>query len=60
MYTLQEYNFGHWNDYYNHNDINWINNLKKIMEEKYPDRRYRIVEVIEVVWSNGNNDDSAY
>ena len=49
MYTLQEYNFGHWNDFYNHNDIDWINNLKKIMEEKYPDRRYRIVEVIEVV-----------
>lgn len=49
MYTLQEYNFGHWNDYYSHSDINWLDSLRKIMEEKYPDRRYRIVEVIEIV-----------
>ena len=52
MYTLQEYNFGHWNDFYNHNDYEWLTNLKKILEEKYPDRRYRVIEVIEVVWYN--------
>lgn len=49
MYTLQEYNFGHWNDFYNHNDYDWLYALKKIMEDKYPDRKYRVIEVIEVV-----------
>lgn len=60
MYILQEYNFGHWNDFYNHSDVNWIDNLQKIMMEKYPDRKYRIVEVIEIVWCYANYDGTAY
>ena len=49
MYILQEKLNCDFNDLYSHNDYNYLVAMMKIFQEKYKDRKYRIVEVIEIV-----------
>lgn len=49
MYILQEYYQGVWSDFYTHNDYNYLLNVKEIFIKKYPNRKYRVIEVVEDV-----------
>lgn len=49
MYILQERIFGNWNDFYIHNDYSYLFDVMKVFQLKYPNREYRVIEVIECV-----------
>lgn len=49
MYILQEWDFGNWSDLYSHSDYNYLLDVKRIMIIKHPDKKYRVIEVIEDV-----------
>lgn len=51
MYILQEYDkdLGVWSDLYSHNDYNYLLSFKSVQSLKHPNRKYRVIEVIEIV-----------
>lgn len=49
MFFLQEYEGGSWSDIYTHESFKYLVDVWSIFRIKYPERRFRIVEVIESV-----------